>query len=31
MTTNTLIALVDSSADATSVCHHAAWIAAKND
>jgi nucleotide-binding universal stress UspA family protein len=31
MTTNTLIALVDGSAYATSVCHHAAWIAARND
>jgi nucleotide-binding universal stress UspA family protein len=31
MTTNTLIALVDGSAYAESVCHHAAWIAARND
>ncbi|HKK86288.1 MAG TPA: universal stress protein [Roseovarius sp.] len=31
MTTNTLIALVDGSAYSESVCHHAAWIAAKND
>jgi hypothetical protein len=27
MQTNTLIALVDGSAYAESVCHHAAWIA----
>ena len=31
MTTNTLIALVDGSAYSESVCHHAAWIAKKND
>src|SRR6056297_2105930 len=31
MTTNTLIALVDGSAYAESVCHHAAWIAGRND
>lgn len=31
MTTNTLIALVDASAYAESVCHHAAWIAGRND
>lgn len=31
MTTNTLIALVDGSAYSESVCHHAAWIAGKND
>ena len=31
MTTNTLIALVDGSAYSESVCHHAAWIAARND
>jgi nucleotide-binding universal stress UspA family protein len=31
MTTNTLIALVDGSAYSESVCHHAAWIASKND
>ena len=30
MTTNTLIALVDASAYAESVCHHAAWIAGRN-
>jgi nucleotide-binding universal stress UspA family protein len=29
MQTNTLIALVDGSAYAESVCHHAAWIAAR--
>ncbi|MDR9394688.1 universal stress protein [Roseovarius sp. SYSU LYC5161] len=29
MTTNTLIALVDGSAYSESVCHHAAWIAAR--
>ncbi|MFZ7090778.1 universal stress protein [Primorskyibacter sp. 2E233] len=31
MTTRTLIALVDGSAYSESVCHHAAWIANKND
>ncbi len=31
MTTNTLIALVDASAYAESVCRHAAWIAARTD
>lgn len=31
MTTNTLIALVDGSAYSESVCHHAAWIAGRND
>jgi len=31
MTTKTLIALVDGSAYSESVCHHAAWIADKND
>ncbi len=31
MTTNTLIALVDASAYAESVCHHAAWIAGRTD
>ncbi|WP_439123729.1 universal stress protein [Marivita sp.] len=31
MTTNTLIALVDGSAYSESVCHHAAWIAGKNN
>ena len=31
MTTNTLIALVDGSAYSESVCHHAAWIAVRND
>ncbi|WP_439155354.1 universal stress protein [Yoonia sp.] len=31
MTKNTLIALVDGSAYSESVCHHAAWIAGKND
>ncbi|MCI5110687.1 MAG: universal stress protein [Marivita sp.] len=31
MTTNTLIALVDASAYAESVCHHAAWIAGCTD
>ncbi|MCR9156399.1 MAG: universal stress protein [Rhodobacteraceae bacterium] len=31
MTTNTLIALVDASAYAESVCHHAAWIAGRNN
>lgn len=31
MTTNTLIALVDGSTYSESVCHHAAWIAGKND
>ncbi len=31
MTTKTLIALVDGSAYSESVCHHAAWIAGKND
>ncbi|RKT35013.1 nucleotide-binding universal stress UspA family protein [Roseovarius halotolerans] len=31
MSTNTLIALVDGSAYSESVCHHAAWIAGKND
>jgi nucleotide-binding universal stress UspA family protein len=31
MTTNTLLALVDGSAYAESVCHHAAWIAGRND
>ena len=31
MTTNTLIALVDGSAYAESVCNHAAWIAGRND
>lgn len=30
MTTNTLIALVDASAYAESVCHHAAWLADRN-
>ncbi|MGJ8603327.1 MAG: universal stress protein [Marivita sp.] len=30
MTTNTLIALVDASSYATSVCQHAAWIASRN-
>lgn len=31
MTTNTLIALVDGSVYSESVCHHAAWIAMRND
>ncbi|WP_299790989.1 universal stress protein [uncultured Marivita sp.] len=31
MTSNTLIALVDGSAYSESVCHHAAWIAGRND
>ncbi|WP_294621994.1 universal stress protein [uncultured Roseovarius sp.] len=31
MTTNTVIALVDGSSYAESVCHHTAWIAARND
>lgn len=31
MTTNTVIALVDGSAYSESVCHHTAWIAARND
>ncbi len=31
MTTNTLIALVDGSGYSESVCHHAAWIAGRND
>ncbi len=31
MTTNTVIALVDGSSYAESVCHHTAWIATRND
>lgn len=31
MTTNTLIALVDGSVYSESVCHHAAWMALRND